>query len=81
MSSSANQRRIGFLSVCFHYLAASVHEELAIEYVSDLIQFHPLSLWFSVWIKKDLELNRVIVKDCLNLDHANKIPWLKYVKE
>lgn len=45
----------------------------------DSLASHPLALWLNIWVRPGIKLSKEILKDCLSLDHALHIPWLKYI--
>lgn len=56
------------------------HAELGLPYLSDLIKIQPILLWHRVWTGATTGLNPDVIKDCLNLHQAKRIPWLAYIK-
>ena len=57
------------------------HEELGLGYVKDAIVLRPVKCWLSVWWNTETTMNKLIIKDCLNLNNHKAIPWLGYVKK
>ena len=59
----------------------SIHDELGLPFICDLIALKPLLYWLKVWIRAEPFMNRTILRDCLSLDRVDQIPWLMYLKK
>ena len=56
--------------------AFMIHQELGLQFISDVIAIKPLLLWVKVWLRPECVLNKLIIKDILALDKGPSIDWL-----
>ena len=49
--------------------------------ISDIVALRPLLRWLLILSRKETELNRMVIRDCLSLDKSNALPWRKFVEK